>query len=749
SLLSHSDLLLRDGDYPTAYQMLLEASLVAAQLEQYTLLCDIVIRMGAIASFQLDTTALPTLQAIAAWSRKNSRLANAYALAATSETAIRVGNITAGDTLAKSAISTVRSRGVFLPRVISMANYADALAEYARGRLSNGQSALQTATTFYRGTPQIGTSSVLQLQIVRTIESFRREQLTVEETKQLLDELLFGNSSLWMTEPLEAIASFNSDRTEALLLWKELSYRRGAKEEIPAIADRMARERFYNALPYRHRLLAIRQLYCRPIDDLSDKQQQLRKQLDNRWPELLQESVALQTLLQELRAQAINWDRSVHPKNELLQWKELETRAIALESRFQQLAISRGSIPEFLVGSLELKEIQEQLGEKQAIVQYASLPDAKGEHLQAFLITRNNIVNFELETSAAITPRLAKLLTAIGLGKDPKRKMDLEDFSLWQQAALELRDALTSQQMRQSLEAFDQVVIIPEDWLWYVPWNILPSSDSKGPRWCEETEIAIAPLLGLSLHCFGATSIREAQKEAVPQGVAPPAWEGAIWNLKFFGGVDEAEEEKRLKEMETILPGLVTLPPSKTILPLTLWRNRPTMLLASVRASPNKDILSRNWLIQDKAALALNWRDSLLTPLALPDALLLPGWTSTASDLVISKGDDLFLPATAMLVSGVRQGLLNRWASPGGASQRLLKRYLGEWLDNQPSDAWQRSLNAMWAEQFDPEQEEILAGAEVGKVLIPGNHPVLWSGYLQIGKWLPAAPLQEDMNQQP
>lgn len=168
------------------------------------------------------------------------------------------------------------------------------------------------------------------------------------------------------------------------------------------------------------------------------------------------------------------------------------------------------------------------------------------------------------------------------------------------------------------------------------------------------------------------------------------------------------------------------------------------MLLASVRSSPSKDILSRNWLIQDKASLALNFRDSLLTPLSLPEVLLLPGWTSTASDLVISNGDDLFLPATAMLVSGVRQGLLNRWASPGGASQRLLKRYLGEWLDNQPADAWQRSLNAMWAEQFDPQQEEILKDAEIGKILIPGNHPLIWGGYLQVGRWLPSAPPQED-----
>jgi|694.fasta_scaffold02686_13 tetratricopeptide (TPR) repeat protein len=742
SLLSHSELLLRDGDYPAAYQMLVQASLVAAQLEQYTLLGDIVVRLAGIASAQLDKTALPTLQAIATWTRKNSRLANAYTLAATSEVAIRTGNIAAGDTLAKSAITTVRSRGVFLPRVISMANYADAFAEYARGRLPNGQTALQTATNFFRGTPQIGTSSVLQLQIARTIELFRREQLTVEETKQLLDELLFGNSFLWMIEPLEALASLNSDRTEALLLWKELSYRRGGKEEIPTIADRIARERFYDALPFRHRLLAVRQLYCRSIDELADKQQKLRKQLDNRWPELSQESVNLQTLLKELRSQTINWERSTHPKNELLQWKELETRSLALESRFQQLAISRGSIPEFLLGNLELKEIQEQLGEKQAIVQYTSLPDPKGEHIEAIIITRTSITNFELEPSASITPRLAKLLTAIGLGKDPKRKIVLEDFSLWQQAALELRDALTTEPMRQSLEAFDQVVIIPEDWLWYVPWNVLPSSDSKGPRWCEETQIAIAPMLGLSLQCFGATSIRKAQEEAAPQGVAPPAWEGAIWNLKFFGGADEAEEDKRLKEMEQILPGLVALPPSKAILPLTLWRNRPTMLLASVRSSPSKDILSRNWLTQDKAALTLNWRDSLLTPLGLPEVLLLPGWTSTASDLVIANGDDLFLPATAMLVSGVRQGLLSRWSSPGGASQRLLKRYLGEWLDNQPADAWQRSLNAMWAEQFDPQQEEILTGAEVGKVLVPGNHPLLWGGYLQVGRWLPAMPPQ-------
>ena len=98
------------------------------------------------------------------------------------------------------------------------------------------------------------------------------------------------------------------------------------------------------------------------------------------------------------------------------------------------------------------------------------------------------------------------------------------------------------------------------------------------------------------------------------------------------------------------------------------------------------------------------------------------------------------MPAMAMLVSGTKQGLLNRWSGAGTASQSLLLRYLQESNEHPPLEAWRRALTVLWAEEVPPAQEDVLQGAEFAKTLMPGAHAVLWSGYIPIGQWLASQP---------
>jgi tetratricopeptide (TPR) repeat protein len=737
ALLAQADIQLSEDNLPVAGQLLLESSLVAAQMEQYMLLCDISTRLGTAACLLGDGTQVNVLQSIANFCRKQRRAPTCFALAAASELAIVVGNANSSETIGKTALSIARGRGVFLPRVISQVAYASAQTEFARGRIASGNESMTTAMAFYRGSKATGISSVLQYQLAQTLDMHRRDVLPIDDTKRNIERLLGEYPDFWTIEPLEALSMLQTDQSEVWSLYDGLNLRRTAQDEFPDILEQRARRHFYTALPWKHRLLAVRQLILLPEEALTPAQMNLRKQLNLRIPEVSVEAKRLKEILPLIQQQKIAWERIEHPKNELQQYKDMENASLKLEAMFHLLAISRVALPEFIAGGSEIVKLRAKLESTQAVLRFVLVPGDKGERIDVYFITKKSIERFEIGPSIDAKTKLVKLLTTLGLGSDKNRKLVVDDFKLWQEAAAELKSMLFPEELNIALKEYDQLVIVPEGWIWYVPLGALPEAESDGARWSEQCEIAYAPLLSHALNCLGATS-RSEQLAAQQKIKADATWEGAVWDNAFFGGLDEDDEAKKLVAFETEIAGVKILQPIKEIIPPALYRTRPQMLLAACRKVDGPTPLSSAWFEQDKAKSRLTWNDALATPQLLPETLLLPGWNTSAGTLNLGNGDDLFFPAVTLFISGSKQSLLHRWGGGGTASHSLLKRFLLEWNDVAPLPAWQRSLTALAAEEFSPSQEDVFKGADFGQALVPGAHAALWSGYVPLGKWLTA-----------
>lgn len=739
ALLAQAQIQTLDKNYPSAAQLLLESSLSAAQMEQYLLLGDITQSMGAVGCLLTDASTVNTLQAIANWSRKQRRIPLCYSLASASELAANVGNVAASDTLGKTALAATRSRGVFLPRVVAQVAYASALADFSRGQIAPGNAAMATAMTFYRGSNATGVSSILQYRLNQTLDLHRRDVLSVDEARKSIESILGEDASTWAIEPLESLTLLQSDQSTAWNLYDDLSMRRNATDEYPDIYEQRAQRRFFQVLPWKHRLFAARQLILAREEQLTQAQLNLRKKLLLRIPELGPLSQKRNELLSSISQQKIAWERIEHPKNELLQFKDLETVSSKLESLFHVLAISRIALPELLLESNDVSALRAKLRENEAVLRFVLVPTEQGVRLDAFVLSKTTLERFEIGPALDLQKKLVKLLTTLGLGKDKNRKLILDDFKLYEEAAAELRDGLFPDNLRGVLDQYTQWVIVPEGWVWYVPFALLPVDESDGPRWIEKRDIAFSPTVSLANHCFNAVSRKVALDEKLK--TEPDAkWEGALWNAAFFGGVDEKEEAERAVAFETEVPGMKVLQPIKEIIPVHLYRVRPTLLLAACRAIENATTLDSAWFQHEPSKARLTWNDTLLSPMATSEVLLVPGWSSSAATLNLGNGDDLFLPAIAMLTSGTKQGLLNRWSGAGTASQSLLKRYLQESNEHAPLEAWRRALTVLWAEEVPPAQEDVLKGAEFAKALMPGSHAVLWSGYIPIGQWLDSQP---------
>lgn len=739
ALLAQAELQILDKNYPVASQLLFESSLSAAQMDQFLLLGEISSRMGTVGCLLQDATLLNTLQAIANWSRKQRRVPLCYALAAASELAANVGNQGASDSLGKTALAATRTRGVILPRVVSQIAYASAIVDFSRGQVAPGNAAMVTAMAFYRGNNATGVSSILQYRLNQTLDMYRRDLLSVDEARKNLEDILADSPNTWAIEPLESLTLLQSDQSAAWNLYDEFNMRRSQTGDFPLVYENRSQRRFFQALPWKHRLFAARQLILAREEQLSQTQLALRKQLLGRIPELGVLSKQRNDLLASIAQQKIAWERIEHPKNELLQFKELETISLKLESLFHVLTISRLAIPEMLLESDDIVSLKKKLAEDEAVLRFILVTTQPTPTIEAYLITKSTIERFEVGPAIDVQKKLVKLLTTLGLGNDKNRKLILDDFKLWQEAALELRDGLFPENLRQAIGTYPKLAIVPEGWLWYVPVSLLPVDAVDGPRWVEKYDIAFSPTASLASRCFGARSRKEnlAELQKTQPNVKS---EGVVWNAAFFGGADENEEAERTATFETEVSGLKVLQPIKEIIPFNLYRVRPPLLLAACRAKERATTLESVWFQQDQAKASLSWFDSLLSPMISPPVLLCPGWSTSAGALKLGQGDDLFLPSMIMLTTGTQQGLLNRWSGGGNAAFVLLKRFLQEGEEHPPLDAWRRSLIALWAEEVPPAQEDVLKGAEFAKMLMPGGHAVLWSGYVPIGQWISTKP---------
>ena len=125
-------------------------------------------------------------------------------------------------------------------------------------------------------------------------------------------------------------------------------------------------------------------------------------------------------------------------------------------------------------------------------------------------------------------------------------------------------------------------------------------------------------------------------------------------------------------------------------------------------------------------------RSSWLTlPWGGPREIALPGFHTPAESALGRKGDgsELFLAACALMADGTRTAILSRWTVGGQSTRDLMRDAMMEMEHKSAAEAWQRAVQLLRVKKVDPRTEPRLAEAPE---LAPGNHPLLWSGYLLI-----------------
>ena len=287
----------------------------------------------------------------------------------------------------------------------------------------------------------------------------------------------------------------------------------------------------------------------------------------------------------------------------------------------------------------------------------------------------------------------------------------------WRKTAAELYGQLYCDACQSMVASAERLIIAPHNYLWYLPFELLIGPD--GLPTLARAAITYVPTLGSVELAFAPDS--------------PHVDSLVVVNSLL--SLDRQVNGREARQLAEAAGGAALIFLDQRIQASSAqWlRVRIDELLVLSQINTATDGWNARVLPVD-ARPGSQLSDWLNSPLSAPKLTWLPGWESSIRSGQLGNGDDLFLPAAAILLSG-GQGMLSRWAAGGISSARYLQRARQELTDSVSlSAAMRRATIALWADQFVAADEAALrpAGRDATP-LVSGEHPALWGGYLTLG----------------
>ncbi len=336
----------------------------------------------------------------------------------------------------------------------------------------------------------------------------------------------------WTTDPLGTIADLSALNAAAFEHWFEAALA-GDSDLSLEVADRLRRRRFLSTLPLGGRLTALRWLLESPPGTLADRLKLQRQELLTRYPQYEELLARVERLQAELKAAPL-----------------AATGADAQRQQIDKLAVNQSGLPEAKKRRLlheissvrrevadlafpplrSAADVQAALEPRQLMLVFFSAHDAN----YAWLMSKNRRAAWKLRSSPAELERsVAALLRAIG-NSGPSAELAAAQLAepTWQKPARAAMDALIAGSKVNLSANFDELIIVPDGVLWYLPFEALPAaaaSNSEDSRpLLAKCRIRYAPTLGLAmLDRCGATAKGKWGISGVVAGLKPQAAEQA------------------------------------------------------------------------------------------------------------------------------------------------------------------------------------------------------------------------------
>jgi len=622
----------------------------------------------------------------------------------------------ASTTLDNIRANVVRTE-IMKGRVGSQVNYAQALVNYQAGNVPAGDNAINAALAFSR------TGSLALFRMSLADQMYVDRTLTTRAASEVLGELLRDpGPAQWLSDPLDALATLVFPHPIYFERWFEASLERKELDGKRAleIADLLKRHKYLSTLELGGRLLALRWLLEGPPETLSKTASLQRQAFLTQFPQYEKLSQQARTIRAELGQMPVVAEDPAAAKQQYAKMAELDKATRGLETMLKVLSLRRMPSEIVFPPIRTTEETQKALPDKHALLTFF----VGNRSTFGFLMTNDKFGYWPIPSPGDVQKRLTAVLQ--GLGNFDENKV-LHDADLagtaWQRPSQELFDQLTQDSKASLPYGFDELVIVPDAGLWYVPFEALyVSSQGKPPKpLLEQIRIRYAPTMGLAV---GDSRPRlDKGKALVSLG-------------KLYPGDDDSVAETAYAEFARAVPQSQSFRVKQKLqFSPTLFAGLADRLItfAEIIPSPNGP-LGTAPLTGDKNSVGGTLEDWIRLPWQGPEQIALPGFHTAAENSLkkttpADAGNDLFLPVTNLMASGARTVLISRWRPGGRTAFDLVREFMQELPYVSASKSWQRAVALSMHSPIALDEEPRIK-LDSSDSPPEAKHPFFWAAYM-------------------
>ena len=706
------------GDYSAAAKFFEETTYSAVNYPDYGVLEE-AFRYGTMTHLMANSKGFYTpLGPAIQWAKaKGLRQLRASLLLCAAENYAVLGETKQAAAMLDEARVTIGRRKMASGSIGARLNYLSALVAFQQRRIPEGNKALEAAMSYMEH------GSLWLFQIGMADGLYVSGAATSRSALDLFGEVLRDPLPTdWGMDPMESLSVLTTPQPLAMEHWFEAALlRRDVKELQTAmeVAERTRRRRFFNSLEFGGRLEALRWILEAPSAYLSQQSLLQRQDIFARYPEyerISQRSQAIRTALGKLPLVA---EDQAAVKEQTRQLSELASIGAQQEAILREIALRREPANLVFPPLRTVTEVQKSLPDKHAALVFF----ATGRSLYGFLLNYDRFSCWRINSQATLLSQMQAMLRDMGqAGQNHEMGVkDLVDVKC-KQSGRQVLDTLLKGSPADFSQPFDELVIVPDGILWYLPFEALQVVvDKQSQPLISRFRIRYAPTLSL---CTSQGPSRNAGgNTAVVVGKLYPRDDAGVARAAF-------------DQLAEVVPGAVALRsplPAASSIYGTLFQR---LVVLDDLVSSDQGPYGWSLAPVDRGKSGSSLADWLALPWGGPDVVILPGFHTAAEDSLKrlhrgSPGNEVFLSVCGLMANGSRTLLLSRWRTGGQTSFDLVREFTQELPHASPSDAWQRAVLLAMDSRLNFDSEPRVKHVPTDEAP-KASHPFFWAGYMLV-----------------
>lgn len=658
----------------------------------------------------------PPLVSAIGWSRNGSRMLYCSLLVLAAENLAALNQ-------APNALQQINEARVQMPPRTDLANSAlgarlnlvAATTAYQSGNVTDGDKLLAAAMAFQQN------GSLWNFQINLADRLFLDPNGAFSERVGMLmyETLLRDPTPVdWATSPLESLSVMMIPHNGPLEHWFEAAQSRRNEQELALeIADRARRHRFYTTLPMGGRLMALRWLLEGPEELLTERAKLQKQDILSRYPKYATLSQEARRLRGELKQKPLVEETKEAQRVQSEQLAKFASLGQEQEVVLREIAVRREPADLVFPPVRKTKDLQAGLQPGQVLLSFF----ATSRSTYGFLFTRDRYTGWRVVAPVLLQKQLLGFLRELGHFEQNHAIGQAELTSgAWYKSTAKISDMLFDKSSVDLSAKFDELIVVPDASLWYLPFELLPIGKNDSRILFSQVRVRYAPTVGLGV------PYSRMQKPQPNTGVVVG---------KLYPQDDDTVAQAAFERLTKSVPGAVALP-SNLPAPTSVYRSLfdDLICLDDVESSEGGPYdWSPGQIDRGKAGSALTtW---MTLPWGGPDRVMLPGFHSAAENSLKkagANGSDLFLSIMGLMSTGARTVLISRWRPGGQTSFDLVREFAQEAPHMAPSDAWQRAVQLAASTPIEPDAEPRIKKLPVDAQPPRAGHPFFWSGFLLV-----------------